>query len=151
MKPGFLRMPRRTLFLKICLWFWVTSAVVGAAMVALDRFAGFFPPHKGMQREMGIVLRMYGSLALDRLEAGDPQEIARMEARLREDTGIGACLLDPSGTPVGEARPGREALDTAARALREGRPAYATSGSKAIAALPLGSTIEVEAIFTLGR
>ncbi|MBE0602398.1 MAG: HAMP domain-containing protein, partial [Deltaproteobacteria bacterium] len=139
MKPGFFRLPRRTLFLKICLWFWVTSAVVGVSMVAFDRFAGFFPLHKMMERELGTVLWMYGSLALDRFEAGDPKEIERMEARLREETGITAWLLDPSGTPVGGASPPKEARKIAEQVLRQGKTAFGASGSKAIAALPLSA------------
>jgi signal transduction histidine kinase len=134
------RVPRRTLFLKICLWFWVTTAVVAASMVALDRLTGFFPMGEGHRRDLGIALRMFGGLAAERRAAGDLRGVERLSAGLHKETGISVWLFDSSGKASGYLPVPREAADLAGRVRREGRPLVEVHGVRTIAAHPLAAS-----------
>lgn len=94
-------MPKHRIFIKIYLWFWLTTIVIGATMPILDRITKSGPMIDEMQRSIGHTLLLYGPYAIDIFERESVSSLDAFINHLKESSNIRIFLFDNKGSIIG--------------------------------------------------
>jgi len=115
----------RTLYAKIFIWFWLTLTVGSLLVLMATVFTGTQPLGRRWAR---LTQDLYAHSAVDFYETGGKPALERYLARLRDSSGMEACLLDERQQDVlGRPLPAhidrtlKESLRTGGSTLRLGR------------------------------
>ena len=130
-------MPRRGIFIKMFVWFWMVMAVVIAVIVALDRMTESGPTDTPMNRALSVPLTHYGRIAAEAAERGDRPGLASTLEHFRSTTGISPYLFDDSLVEIGGNDTPREVIKLATKARRTGKPAFFFSHDKMLGAIAI--------------
>jgi len=130
-------MPKRGIFIKIYLSFWLATVLAVGAGMGIDRLAEFGPPHiAGSQHALGLVLSTFGPAALKYHMDGDEDGLADFGEEVRESTGVDAYLLHEENTLDDLSLPDDVAA-VAVRARQTGKREFSFVNDKAVLVLPL--------------
>lgn len=103
-------MRQQGIFLKIHLSFWLTTILIIATQISIDRFMEYIHPmHHPIPRQLGASLAMFGEAALDRHMNGPPEGIRKTREMMRYMSGATVYLLDTDCRDI-ENRPVPQAL-----------------------------------------
>jgi signal transduction histidine kinase len=131
-------MPKKSIFVKIYLCFWLVTVLVVAAQIGLDRLTR---PHASMDDRLRDaltpLLTEYGHRAIEYHGAGDDTSLGKAADQLKRSTGIDAYLLDGTGREVNGRPLSEEVGNIAVRAGNRGRAEFSFSGKRALFALPV--------------
>jgi two-component system, OmpR family, sensor histidine kinase CpxA len=90
-------------FLKIYLSFWVTTALILAAQVGLDRLTdGRLPRPFHLEQSLKPALLLHSHTILQRYRVGDSTGMAQAREDLKNSTGLDAYVVDGNGREIGE-------------------------------------------------
>ena len=79
-------MRKRSIFLKIYLWFWLTTALILAAQIGLHRLTDSGPPMAfHLQQTLKPVLSVYGHTALQYHLSGNHDALRKWTDELKDD------------------------------------------------------------------
>lgn len=130
-------LPKRGIFIKIYLSFWLATVLAVGAGMGIDRLAEFGPPHiAGSQHALSLVLSTFGPAALKYHMDGDEDGLADFGEQVRESTGIDAYLLHEESTLDDLSLPDDVAA-VAVRARQTGKREFSFVKGKAVLVLPL--------------
>ena len=113
----------RSLFLKVFLWFWLSTVlVIGALLVTshLTRTENTFRPPLFIE----AVLTGYGRKAADAYERGGQPALADYLRTVERETTVRAHLFDAGGAELGGGAASARQTETAARTARTGQPFF---------------------------
>ena len=131
-------MRKRSIFLKIYLWFWLTTALILAAQVGLDRLTDSGPPIAfHVQQTLKPVLAMYGHTALQYHLSGDQDALRKWTDELKTLTALDAYLLDSTGQGATDRPLPQDVRVVAERARQSGKTELSLLRHRALMALPL--------------
>lgn len=131
-------MRKRSIFLKIYLWFWLTTALILAAQIGLDRLTDSGPPIPfHVQQTLKPVLSVYGRTALQHYLSGDREALRKWTEELKASTALDAYLVDAEGQAVTDSPLPQEVRTVAARARQSGKTELSLLRHRALLALPL--------------
>lgn len=130
-------MPKRKLFYKIYLWFWLATIAVAVSIVLFDRLTHTGPYFSHLKHSVASVLAMYGQTAAEERLHGDADSLARVTQQLRERASINAYLLDENDQEAqGRALP-QGGLELARLARHSKEVELASAGESALLALTI--------------
>lgn len=131
-------MRKRSIFLKIYLWFWLTTALILAAQIGLDRLTDSGPPIAfHIQQTLKPVLSVYGPTALQHYLHGDYEALRRWTQEVKASTAFDLYLVDSKGQAATEDPLPQEVRAVAARARQSGTTELSLLKHRALLALPL--------------
>lgn len=131
-------MRKRSIFLKIYMWFWLTTALILAAQICLDRLADMGPPMAfHLEQTMKPVLSVYGRTALRYHLLGDRKAVAKWTDEMKAWTALDAYLIDPMGQGVTDRPLPHDVREVAARARQSGKTELSLLKHRALMALPM--------------
>jgi signal transduction histidine kinase len=131
-------MRKRSIFLKIYLWFWVTTALILAAQVGLDRLTHSGPPIAfHVQQTLKPVLSMYGHTALQYYLRGDHESLRKWTEELKASTALDVYLVDSKGQAVTDDVLPQDVRAVAERARQSGKTELSLLKHRALLALSL--------------
>jgi two-component system, OmpR family, sensor histidine kinase CpxA len=94
-------MPRNRIFIKIYLWFWLSTVVFMVTMISIDRLTQMGPPGENEFRQtMGKALSIYGQTCAEILENKNTASLKEFVGRLEESEGIRIFFYDNIGYEV---------------------------------------------------
>jgi signal transduction histidine kinase len=129
---------KRSIFLKIYLWFWLTTALILAAQVGLDKLTDSGPPIAfHVQQTLKPVLAMYGHTALQYHLAGDHDALRKWTEELKTLTALDAYLVDAKGQAATDRTLPQHLRAVAERARQSGKIELSLLRHRALMALPL--------------
>jgi len=94
-----MKLPMRSLFLKIFLWFWVTLIVTGIALVLTFTLQPRSVPSR-WHATLTDTARYSGAIAVDEFEKGSARAASTYIHQLEHETQLQACLFNPAGIPI---------------------------------------------------
>jgi two-component system, OmpR family, sensor histidine kinase CpxA len=107
---------RNGIFLKIYLWFWITTALIPMVHVGLDRLTNpRLPRSFHLEQSLGPALSLHSRTVLRRYEQNDLKGAAEAREDLQKTTGLDAFVIDPGGREI----TGRALTDDVRRAAVE--------------------------------
>ncbi len=77
-------MQQRSIFLKIYLWFWLTTTLVVATVITVDVLTESIPKGPPVPSSIGIALSLYGQTALEYHLRGRRTDLARVTDQLKK-------------------------------------------------------------------
>jgi len=136
-KPGMI-MRKQGIFLKIHLSFWLTTILIVATQISIDRLMDSRPPMDHPPHpHSGASLVLYGEAALSLHLTGRPEAVQRITHAFRNATGIKAYLLDSWYQDIGNRALPPEARDLAERAMQSRKPEAFPEKKASMMALPM--------------
>ena len=134
-------MRKQSIFIKIYLAFWLSTILIVATQISIDRLMDPRPPmdHR-LHQHLGATLVLYGEAALSRHLGGSPEAVQIITDQLRNATGIKAYLLDPLNHEVGNRTLPPEARDLAERARQHQQPEISPAKNSLMMAMPVTGT-----------
>jgi two-component system sensor histidine kinase CpxA len=131
-------MRKRSIFLKIYLWFWLTTALILAAQIGLDRLTDSGPPIPfHVQQTLKPVLSVYGRTAMQHYLSGDHEALRKWTEEVKASTALDAYLVDAKGRAATDGPLPQEVRTVAARARQSGKTELSLLRHRALLALPL--------------
>jgi len=132
---------KQSIFIKIYLSFWLSTILIVATQISLDRLMYPRPPmdHR-LHQHFSATLVLYGEAALSRRLGGSPDAVQRITDQLRNATGINAYLLDSLNHDVGNRTLPPETRNLAERAMQSQQPEISSAKNSLIMAMPLTET-----------
>jgi two-component system sensor histidine kinase CpxA len=129
-------MPQKGIFLKIYLWFWLTTTLVVATVITVDVLTESIPkpPVPG---SIGIALSLYGQTALEYHLRGRPADLARVTDQLKSSTGINAFLINQMNQEINGRVLPQGAAELALRARQSGKTEFSFARDKILLALTM--------------
>lgn len=147
-------MLKNRIFIKICLWFWVTTIIVFETVMFVERLTQTDPRVKGMRHTLERTLPFYGQMAVDIYERDGQSELIQYLVRLERATGIRVELYIASRPLIANERGTLDFAEVMARAEKSGRVEFAPFHGYDVAALriagPGGKTYTLAAEARLG-
>lgn len=135
-------MPKRSIFIKIYLCFLLSTLLVIAAQLSLDRLIG--PPHPPgppfaghLKHSLGSILTIYGHRVLEYHLLGDNTALKNATDQLKKLTSINAYLIDGTNHDVSHRSISREVIDIVQRARQSGVMEVFSSKQKVLLAVPI--------------
>lgn len=117
-------MLRNSLFLKICLWFWITTIIVFESVMFMERLTETDPRTMGTRRMAERSLPFYGQMAMETYEREGLSSLTHYFVRLERATGLRGFLY-VDGRPVTTDLSGmRDFTEMITRAERSGQVEY---------------------------
>jgi two-component system sensor histidine kinase CpxA len=117
----------RSLFLKIFLWFWLATAIVGAAYIFSISVTQSEPVVMRWREITANALSLYAHAAVEAFDREGASRVENYFEQLERETGIRAALFDEKGEKLcGENFAG--AAEMAERAASTGEPEFRFSG-----------------------
>jgi len=104
----------RRLFVKIFLWFWLSTSLVLSAFVLTTWWTDSRPPTPPWHEDLMRVVRVYGDLSIREYERSGVDACESLRAVVERQAGVDAYIVDAHGTAIcGRALPDeiRGALD----------------------------------------
>ena len=132
---------KQSIFIKIYLSFWLSTILIVATQISLDRLMYPRPPmdHR-LHQHFSATLVLYGEAALSRHLGGSPDAVQRITDQLRNATGINAYLLDSLNHDVGNRTLPPETRNLAERAMQSQQPEISPTKNSLIMATPMTGT-----------
>jgi two-component system, OmpR family, sensor histidine kinase CpxA len=90
----------RRLFLKIFLWFWVSTSLVWSAFVLTAWFTESRPPMPPWHQDLENVVSVYGSIAVREYERGGPSALEAFLRSVDATASVRAYLFDVHGVEI---------------------------------------------------
>lgn len=87
------------LFLKIFLWFWITSTLTGVSLV-LALVLQHKAIHSNQHHGLSDTVRYFGTAAVGVMDESGSDAVARYITNLSKDAQVQACLFDGRGKPL---------------------------------------------------
>jgi HAMP domain-containing protein len=129
---------KQGIFLKIHLSFWLTTILIVATQISIDRLMDSrHPMNHPPPQHIGASLAMYGEAALSRHLCGIPEAVQRVTSEFRNATDINAYLLDSSYRDIGNRTPPPKARDLAERTMQSQQPEKSPEKNALIIAMPM--------------
>ena len=117
----------RSLFLKIFLWFWLATAIVGAAYIFSISVTQSEPVVVRWREITANALSLYAHAAVEAFDREGASRVENYFEQLERETGIRAALFDEKGEKLcGESFTG--AAEMAEKAASTGEPEFRFSG-----------------------
>jgi two-component system, OmpR family, sensor histidine kinase CpxA len=126
------------IFVKIYLWFWVTSALVLVAQVGLDRLTFTRLPRPfHLEQSLKPVLMLHSRTILHQYQAGDTTKMAEAREDLKSATGLDAYVVDQQGKEISARQLTGDVRKAFSTALSSGRLEVMMFRNGPILALPV--------------
>jgi signal transduction histidine kinase len=130
-------MPKRSIFLKIYLWFWLTTTLVVATVITVDVLTESIPKGPPAPGSIGIALSLYGQTALEYHLRGREADLARVTDQLKSSTGIDAFLINSMNQEINGRMLPQGAAELALRARQSGKTEFSFAKDKILLALTI--------------
>jgi signal transduction histidine kinase len=131
-------MRKRSIFLKIYLWFWLTTALFLAAEIVFHRLANMGPPIAfHLQQTFKPVLTVYGHTALQYHLSGNHDALRKWTDELKTLTALDVYLLDSTGKGATDRPLPQDVQAVAERARQSGKTELSLLKHRALMAVPM--------------
>ena len=126
-------MRKTGIFVKIYLWFWLTTALVVATQIGLDKLTSSDPPFTHhVQQTIDTALSVYAQTALESNMDSDNPELIKLYETLRVSTGVTVYLLDQTFQGSGNRSFPQDVVDIARRVRQSGKTEFSFVNEKAL-------------------
>jgi two-component system sensor histidine kinase CpxA len=126
----------RSLFLKVFLWFWLSTVLVIGALLITSHLTGTEPTFRPPQF-IEAVLSGYGRNAAAAYERGGASALEDYLRTIEHEVGIHVCLFDARGVDVSGAEAPVQQSKAAVQAARTGQPIFIDAGGRMLEVRPV--------------
>jgi signal transduction histidine kinase len=114
----------RRLFIKIFLWFWISTSLVWSAFVFSTWWLESRPPLPPWHTDMERIVRVYGNLAVREYERGGTEALGTFLDDVGRSSGIESFIFDRNGTEIDPYAAPQRIREGALRVARDGRDRF---------------------------